>query len=401
MPPDRRARKAPGALPLTDERDLYIGLMRQGVSNAEACRIVGVHPRTGYRWRDGRSITLRTGEIRTYPAITRPARPVSARFLSEAERVTIADGLLQQRSIRAIAAELGRAPSTVSREIRRNRDTGTGTFHPFRAQRQAAGRRLRPKTAEAGPRLRAAGLRRGPPRSALEPGADQPGPGRAVPGPARDARRDRDDLRGALHAGCWPAPSRPRTGAPKRACPPQAAPPIRRAPRPVHRAHADDRRASCRGGRPSRPGPLGRVTSSWAVPTAPPSVRSWSARLATSCCCTCPTATTRSRSAMPSPTPSQPLPPRLWRSLTWDQGVEMGRHDEFTQAADVSGLLLRAGESLAAGHQREHQRPAPPVLPQGHGPQRPYRGGSRWRRCRTQCQAAQDTRLGDPFGPSR
>ena len=52
MPSDRRARKAPGALPLTDERDLYIGLMRQGVSNAEACRNVGVHLRTGYRWRD-------------------------------------------------------------------------------------------------------------------------------------------------------------------------------------------------------------------------------------------------------------------------------------------------------------------------------------------------------------
>ena len=67
-----------------------------------------------------------------------------------------------------------------------------------------------------------------------------------------------------------------------------------------------------------------------------------------------------------------PLPARLRRSLTWDQGVEMSRHDEFTQAA-ASGLLLRAGEPLAAGHQREHQRPAPPVLPQGHRSQRPHR----------------------------
>ena len=87
MPPDRRARKAPGALPLTDERDLYIGLMRQGMSNAEACRIVGVHIRTGYRWRDGRSITLRTGEsgpIPPSPAQRAPCR----RHCSEAERVT-------------------------------------------------------------------------------------------------------------------------------------------------------------------------------------------------------------------------------------------------------------------------------------------------------------------------
>ncbi len=29
------------------------------------------------------------------------------------------------------------------------------------------------------------------------------------------------------------------------------------------------------------------------------------------------------------------LPARLRRSLTWDQGVEMSRHDEFTAASDV------------------------------------------------------------------
>jgi IS30 family transposase len=29
------------------------------------------------------------------------------------------------------------------------------------------------------------------------------------------------------------------------------------------------------------------------------------------------------------------MPPRVRRSLTWDQGVEMGRHDEFTRATDV------------------------------------------------------------------
>jgi len=139
MPPNRRPRRSPGALPLTSERDLYISLMSQGVSNAAACRIVGVNRQTGHRWRYGRSITIRTGEIRTYPAITRPAHPVSARFLSEAERIAIADGLIRGGSIRVIAAELGRAPSTVSREIRRNRDTRTEVYHPFRAQRRAAG----------------------------------------------------------------------------------------------------------------------------------------------------------------------------------------------------------------------------------------------------------------------
>ena len=31
-----------------------------------------------------------------------------------------------------------------------------------------------------------------------------------------------------------------------------------------------------------------------------------------------------------------PLPARLRRSLTWDQGVEMSRHDEFTRASNVA-----------------------------------------------------------------
>ena len=64
---------------------------------------------------------------------------MSARFLSEAERIAIADGLFRGESIRVIAAELGRAPSTVSRKTRRNRDIRTEVYQPFRAQRRAAG----------------------------------------------------------------------------------------------------------------------------------------------------------------------------------------------------------------------------------------------------------------------
>jgi len=120
--------------------------MRQGFGNAEASRIVGVNRKTGHRWRYGRVVTTRTGETRTYPAITRPADPVTARFLSETERISIADGLIGGRSIRAIANELGRAPSSISREIRRNRDAATEAYHPFRAQRRAAGRRVRPRS---------------------------------------------------------------------------------------------------------------------------------------------------------------------------------------------------------------------------------------------------------------
>ena len=141
MPPPHRSRKSPGAQPLTSKREQYLALVRQGMRNAGASRVAGVNRKTGHRWRYGRVVTTRTGESRTYAAITGPAHPVSARYLSEAERISIADGLIRGSSIRAIAGELGRAPSTISREIRRNRDAGSVAYHPYRAGHRAARRR--------------------------------------------------------------------------------------------------------------------------------------------------------------------------------------------------------------------------------------------------------------------
>ncbi|HZL81410.1 MAG TPA: helix-turn-helix domain-containing protein [Demequina sp.] len=43
-----------------------------------------------------------------------------------------------------IAQTMLRAPSTISRELRRNQ-TDTGTYEPYAAHRTAAGRRPRPK----------------------------------------------------------------------------------------------------------------------------------------------------------------------------------------------------------------------------------------------------------------
>nr|WP_238783683.1 IS30 family transposase [Streptomyces monomycini] len=73
---------------------------------------------------------------------------VRSRYLSERERLHIADRLREKVSIRSIAAELGRGPSTVSREVRRDRTDGTRKqWHcrPFAAQARADGRRPRPK----------------------------------------------------------------------------------------------------------------------------------------------------------------------------------------------------------------------------------------------------------------
>jgi IS30 family transposase len=60
------------------------------------------------------------------------------------DREKIQDMRAQGASMRAIAAALGRAPSTISRELRRNSEE-SGVYRPYAAHRSAAGRRPRPK----------------------------------------------------------------------------------------------------------------------------------------------------------------------------------------------------------------------------------------------------------------
>ncbi|WP_237693810.1 helix-turn-helix domain-containing protein [Streptomyces sp. SID2888] len=49
----RKDRSSGGGRRLTREREVYLQLTRQGYSNREACRIVGINLRTGKRWRNG------------------------------------------------------------------------------------------------------------------------------------------------------------------------------------------------------------------------------------------------------------------------------------------------------------------------------------------------------------
>ena len=139
-----RGDRAPqGRRKLSREREHYLALVAQGLSNSQACRVVGVNPRTGREWRNGRP----EGRVkRSRP----PARKVlvagaSSRFLTEDERIVIADRRRAKASIRAIAAELGRPASTISREIARNAHPGSGDYRPHAAQARADARRRRPK----------------------------------------------------------------------------------------------------------------------------------------------------------------------------------------------------------------------------------------------------------------
>ncbi|WP_408610646.1 IS30 family transposase [Lentzea terrae] len=125
------------------ERQQYLDLVAKGVGTAQACRIVGIHRRTGHRWRYGRPSQAKAGRKATLP----PARPApsSDRLLTIDERIVIADGLRAGRSQRSVAAELGRSPSTISREIKNNAHPGSGDYRPHAAHDLAAARRPRPK----------------------------------------------------------------------------------------------------------------------------------------------------------------------------------------------------------------------------------------------------------------
>jgi IS30 family transposase len=120
-------------------------LIAAGVSNLQACKMVGINPRTGKRWRHGRTITSSRGRRLHYaPVINTPVREISLRFLSEDERVVIADLHRRGLAVRAIAAATRRSPATISRELRRNLDPASGQYRPFTAQRMAVARRARP-----------------------------------------------------------------------------------------------------------------------------------------------------------------------------------------------------------------------------------------------------------------
>jgi IS30 family transposase len=107
------------------------------------------------RWKDGQSISAisralerrnKTGVERIvvlHGGIAQAPRRRAAAALRFEEREEISRGIAARRSIRQIAREIGRSPSTVSREIRRN--WGSQGYRAKRADRLAWERAARPK----------------------------------------------------------------------------------------------------------------------------------------------------------------------------------------------------------------------------------------------------------------
>jgi IS30 family transposase len=118
-------------------------LRARGWSVRAAAREVGVSRSAATNWTRGYK-TYRNGvEVGFVPPLDRLAvRQISSRYLSQEERIEIADLRLSGFSVRVIADRLGRAPSTVSRELRRNAPAGRG-YRPFDAHRRATARRAR------------------------------------------------------------------------------------------------------------------------------------------------------------------------------------------------------------------------------------------------------------------
>ena len=131
------------------ERAEYFRLMDQGLSSKQACKLVGINYRTGKKWRNGHhSPGAGNKAVPPSKAVAPPCAP--SRYLTENERIHIADRRRENAGVRQIAAELGRSPSTISRELRRNAHPGSGAYRPYAAQRRAEERKLRPKPSKIG-----------------------------------------------------------------------------------------------------------------------------------------------------------------------------------------------------------------------------------------------------------
>ena len=123
-------------------REEYVRLLDEEDMNfTQAAHAVGVSKRTGKVWRNGRTRATGRNEKASmdwYRSTMDKSKRIHARYLNQEERILIADRLRLGDSIRAIARLLGRNPGTVSREVERNRNPGTGDYEPYRAQQKAA-----------------------------------------------------------------------------------------------------------------------------------------------------------------------------------------------------------------------------------------------------------------------
>jgi IS30 family transposase len=152
-------------------REEFLRLRAAGLTRAEARQRVGADSRSAVDWDKGITIISRgrvypDGRVVRYPEpimngvperrtraiggsvdLNKVEKVIHPRYLSLLERERLQDLRREKMSIRQIAAEMGRAPSTISRELNRN-TTSTRGYMPHTAHRLSVTRRARSRQAK-------------------------------------------------------------------------------------------------------------------------------------------------------------------------------------------------------------------------------------------------------------
>ena len=226
----RKVLRSPGRPPVgrREHRRVFWSAIAAGCSSEDAAVDAGVSPPVGARW-------FREAGGMPQSHLAPAAKSPSGRYLSFVEREEIALLCARGHGVREIARRLGRAPATISRELRRNAATRGGglEYRATTAQWHADRSARRPKPAKLAVNAEAARLcagsarrpdrragRQGYPRAecclegpadrapagpkmgeGLEPGADRPPAQARLPRGQDHARQPR---------GYLPVPVRPR-----------------------------------------------------------------------------------------------------------------------------------------------------------------------------------------------
>jgi len=140
----RAALRSPGRPPEAQRENCrqFWTAIASGRSSEDAAVDAGVSPAVGVRW------FRRAGGMP--PTHFSQSKPLSGRYLSFAEREELAILRAQGHGVRTIADQLNRAPSTISRELRRNAATRSGAldYRATTAQWHADRSAQRPKPAK-------------------------------------------------------------------------------------------------------------------------------------------------------------------------------------------------------------------------------------------------------------
>src|SRR3954467_12088294 len=170
-----RSRGRPGVARREDRRRFWASIAA-GLSSEDAAMGVGVSQPVGFRW-------FREAGGMPPSHLSRSSKPLSGRYLSFAEREEIALSRAQGHGRREVARRLGRAPSTISRELRRNAATRGGGLEyratPAQWHGERSARRPKPAKLATNAALRAYVQERLAGHVAAPGGATLPGP--AVP----------------------------------------------------------------------------------------------------------------------------------------------------------------------------------------------------------------------------